>query len=88
MLEDISGWGLTCYETVARFRRTMTNSAALTAAQTMPKAVKIRQAAELLGVSEWIVRKALRTGALHGRKLGSVWLIPLDAIDTFLAASD
>ncbi len=52
------------------------------------KAYTVAEAAEVLRVSQWSVREACRRGEIRSLRLGARIIIPRDAIDAFLAASD
>lgn len=52
------------------------------------KAYSVDEAAEVLGVSGWLVREAVRRGELHGTRIGKRIIIPAAAIDKFLALPD
>ena len=52
------------------------------------KAYTVAEAAEVLGVSGWLVREAVRRGELHGTRIGARIIIPAAAIDKFLALPD
>jgi len=41
--------------------------------------------AEILGISEQIVRKHLREGIMPGRRIGGIWLVHRATFDTWVA---
>jgi excisionase family DNA binding protein len=49
------------------------------------KSLSTEEAARALGLTEGIVGRLLRAGTLRGVKANSVWIVPLDALDEFLA---
>ena len=50
------------------------------------RAVSIRTAAEMYDVSTDMIRAAIRSGDLDGKKAGSRWLIPLEALTRWFDA--
>ena len=48
------------------------------------KAMSVREATRVLGVSRGLVDKAIRTGRIPAFRLGHKWLIPVVAIDRLL----
>ena len=49
------------------------------------RALSVREVAARLGVSEWLIEKAIRNGTLASVKLGARRLIPVDAVEELLA---
>ncbi len=49
------------------------------------RAYNVSEAAEVLGVSPWLVREAIRRGELYGTRIGKRIIIPAASIDQFLA---
>ena len=52
------------------------------------KTYSVSEAADLLGVSQWLVREAIRRGEIRCARIGKRIIIPVAAIDQFLAAPD
>jgi hypothetical protein len=52
------------------------------------KALSTADAAAALGLTEQMVGRLLRAGKLRGVKANSVWIVPLDALDEFIARKD
>ena len=52
------------------------------------RAYTVAEAAEVLGVSGWLVREAVRRGELHSARIGNRIIIPAAAIEKFLALPD
>ena len=53
---------------------------------TFRAALRVAEVAEMLGVNEETVRRALLRGDLPGRKLGSAWLVPVAGLDAWLSS--
>jgi excisionase family DNA binding protein len=51
-------------------------------------ALRIPEVAEALGVSPEHVRRALLAGELPGTRVGSVWLVPVEALRARLGLQD
>ena len=49
------------------------------------RAYSMRETAARLGVSVWLIKKAVRDGTLPSVKLGDRRLIPVDAVEELLA---
>ena len=54
----------------------------------LKKAYSVSEAAEVLGVSEWLVREAIRRGEIYCTRIGTRIIIPAAAIDQFLTTPD
>ena len=54
----------------------------------LKKAYSVAEAAEELGVSQWLVREAIRRGEIHCNRIGKRVIIPAAAIDQFLGVSN
>ena len=54
----------------------------------MTEVLSAHGVADLMGVSVRWVWDSLAAGELPGRKVGSRWFIPRDALETFLSSSD
>lgn len=52
------------------------------------KAYTVAEAAEALRVSQWLVREACRRGELRSVRIGKRIIIPGNAIEDYLAATD
>jgi hypothetical protein len=52
------------------------------------KALTTADADEALGLTEQMVGRLLRAGKLRGVKANSQWIVPLDALDEFVARKD
>ena len=52
------------------------------------KTYSVSEAAEVLGVSQWLVREAIRRGEIRCARIGKRIIIPAAAIDRFLGTSD
>ena len=52
------------------------------------KAYSVAEAAELLSVSQWSIREACRRGEIRCVRLGRRIIIPADALDELLAATE
>ena len=52
--------------------------------ETQQRAYTVAEAAELLRVSQWLVREACRRGEIRSVRLGSRIIIPAAALDEFL----
>jgi excisionase family DNA binding protein len=52
------------------------------------KALSPADAAERLGLTEQMIGRLLRAGKLRGVKANSVWIVPLDALDEFVARTE
>ncbi|MCI2420729.1 excisionase family DNA-binding protein [Saccharopolyspora sp. K220] len=52
------------------------------------RAVTVAGAAEQLCLSAWQVRKLIKDGKLRARNTGKAYIIPVAAINEFLAGSD
>ncbi|MDE0343988.1 MAG: helix-turn-helix domain-containing protein [Deltaproteobacteria bacterium] len=50
------------------------------------RAYSVAEAAQILRVSQWLVREACRRGEIRSLRLGTRVIIPRDAIEQFLAA--
>jgi len=48
------------------------------------KALSVKEAAKVLGVSERHLYNMLAQGELKGARLGARWLIPLDAVEALV----
>jgi excisionase family DNA binding protein len=53
-----------------------------------PLTVTVARAAELLGVSEWTYREALKRGEVPGRHIGRRIVVPVAQLEQFLAEPD
>ena len=53
----------------------------------LKKAYSAAEAAEELGVSQWLVREAIRRGEIRSIRIGKRIIIPAAAIDRFLGTS-
>lgn len=47
----------------------------------------VEQVAEMLSVGCYTIREWLRTGKLHGHKIGSLWRITIDDIEELLEST-
>lgn len=47
-----------------------------------------REAAKRLGIHEESIRRLLRSGNLHGEKIGNQWFIPRTELDRFAGGYD
>lgn len=47
-----------------------------------------REAAKRLGIHEESIRRLLRSGNLHGEKIGNQWFIQRDRLEAFATAYD
>ena len=56
--------------------------------ENLKKAYSVSEAAEVLGVSQWLVREAIRRGEIRCARIGKRIIIPAAAIDQFLGAQD
>ncbi len=56
--------------------------------ENLKKAYSVSEAADVLGVSQWLVREAIRRGEIHCTRIGKRIIIPATAIDQFLALPD
>ncbi len=56
--------------------------------ETLKKAYSVSEAAEVLGVSQWLVREAIRRGEISCTRIGKRIIIPAATIDQFLAVPD
>ena len=54
----------------------------------LKKAYSVAESAEELGVSQWLVREAIRRGEIRCARIGKRIIIPAAAIDRFLETSD
>lgn len=45
---------------------------------------RVEEAAKVLGVKPNAIRVWLRQGKLPGKKIGKLWMIPKDAVNTFI----
>ena len=54
----------------------------------LKKAYSVAEAAEELGVSQWLVREAIRRGEIRCARIGKRIIIPAAEIDRFLETSD
>ncbi len=54
----------------------------------LKKAYSVAEAAEELGVSQWLVREAIRRGEIRSIRIGKRIIIPAAEIDRFLGTSD
>ena len=45
----------------------------------------VAEAAALLGISSCMVYKMIRAGLISAEKLGHIWKIPVNSINTFIA---
>ena len=52
-----------------------------------PRTLSMPETARLLGVSEWLVKRAVREGALPSLRLGRRVLIPRDALQEWLSSA-
>ena len=52
----------------------------------IPDAISVKDAAIKIGVSEQRARTLLRSGALHGRQIGKLWITTDEAVATFLSS--
>ena len=52
------------------------------------KALRLREAADALGVSEGTIRTWIAAGEIPATKIGGLWIISSDTIDRLLAAGD
>lgn len=50
------------------------------------KAYSVAEAAEVLRVSQWLVREMCYRGEIRFKRIGARIIIPRDAVDAFLAA--
>ena len=53
--------------------------------ENLKKAYSVSEAADVLGVSQWLVREAIRRGEIRCTRIGKRIIIPATAIDQFLA---
>ncbi len=56
--------------------------------ENLKKAYSVSEAADVLGVSQWLVREAIRRGEIRCTRIGKRIIIPATAIDQFLALPD
>ncbi|MDR3230038.1 MAG: DNA cytosine methyltransferase [Synergistaceae bacterium] len=52
---------------------------------TIPDAISVKQAADIIGVSEQRVRTLLRSGSIEGRQIGKQWLTTETAVQTYIS---
>ena len=52
------------------------------------KTYSVSEAADVLGVSQWLVREAIRRGEIRCTRIGTRIIIPVAAIDQMLEAPD
>lgn len=50
--------------------------------------IKVREAAEIFGLSDTTIRAAIRRGSLPGIRVGGSYLIPRDGLDRLLAQAN
>lgn len=50
--------------------------------------LSVKEAAQLLGVTEQHIRLLIRTGQMAGQKIGKQWVLPPDVLETYRGASD
>ena len=55
----------------------------LLSAADIPQLLTIPQAARLIGVTQWAVRKAIKVGALPGARFGYYWFTTLEAVEGY-----
>lgn len=56
--------------------------------ENLKKAYSVSEAADVLGVSQWLVREAIRRGEIRCNRIGKRIIIPATAIDQFLSLPD
>ena len=56
--------------------------------ENLKKAYSVSEAADVLGVSQWLVREAIRRGEIRCTRIGKRIIIPAAAIDQFLSLPD
>ena len=56
--------------------------------ETRKQAYSVAEAAEALGVSEWLVREAIRRGQIRCIRIGTRIIIPAVVIDEILSTPD
>ena len=56
--------------------------------ENLKKAYSVSEAADVLGVSQWLVREAIRRGEIRCTRIGKRIIIPATAIDQFLSLPD
>ena len=52
--------------------------------QILKNHISVQAAAEVTGYNIQYLRRILRSGALKGCKIGQMWLIEIDALETYL----